>query len=83
MTLLASIKGHMLIKWYKEMVKERYCEPTEIIMGCFTEKNTATVDINVCVRQAKKKKKDKTSLVEKGCKDIRKLLSQIMIILFS
>lgn len=65
----------MLIQRYKEMVEELYREPNEeVIIGSFTEKNTSAVDINIRVPQAKKEKKDKTSLVKKPkeCQDIHK-----------
>ena len=71
----------------QKLVEELHCEPKkEIIMGCFIEKNISAVDINVRVSEPEKKKKGKTSLVEKpkGCQDIRKLfLKHFSIILFA
>lgn len=59
MTLLASIKGHMLIQRCREIVEELYCEPKEeIIMGFFSGKKKA-VDVNVRVPQPKKRQKTK------------------------
>ena len=54
-TLPGSIMGHMLLKPYKNMVTELYCNPKdETIIGNFLEKN---VNVNVNVQQQKKEKK--------------------------
>ena len=66
-----SIKGHMLIQRYQQMVEELYCAPKEeMIMGSFLEQIVPTED------EARPKKKKTTSTTKKtekpkGCKDIR------------
>ena len=39
-----SIKGHMLLQRYQNMVDELYCQPKEeVIMGSFIEKNVGNI----------------------------------------
>ena len=70
-TIPGSIKGHMLIQRYQQMVEELYCAPKEeMIMGSFLEQIVPTED------EARPKKKKTTSTTKKtekpkGYKDIR------------
>ena len=70
-TIPQSIKGHMLIQRYQQMVEELYCAPKEeVIMGNFLEQIVPTEDEP---RLKKKKTTSTTKKTEKpkGCKDIR------------
>ena len=62
-----SIKGHMLLQCYQNMVEELYCQPKEeVIMGSFIEKNVGNIE----PVRAKKRKTVKKAEKPKGCKDI-------------
>ena len=66
-----SIKGHMLIQRYQQMVEELYCAlKEEVIMGSFLEQIVPTEDEP---RPKKKKTTSATKKTEKPkwCKDIR------------
>ena len=66
-----SIKGHMLIQRYQQMVEELYCALNkEVIMGSFLEQIVPTEDEP---RPKKKKTASTTKKTEKPkwCKDIR------------
>ena len=63
-----SIKGHMLLQRYQNMVDELYCQPKEgVIMGSFIEKNVG----NIKPARAKKRKTVKKAEKPKGCKEIQ------------
>ena len=59
MTLLASIKGHMLIQRCREIVEELYCEPKEeIIMGFFSGKKKLLMSTSAYRNQKKDKRQN-------------------------
>ena len=63
-----SIKDHMLLHRYQNMVDELYCQPKEeVIMGSFIEKNVG----NIKPVRAKQRKTVKRAEKSKGCEDIR------------
>ena len=70
-TIPGSIKSHMLIQRYQQMVEELYCAPKEeVIMGSFLGQIVPTEN------EPRPKKKKTTSTTKKpektkGCKDIR------------
>ena len=62
-SMSGSIKGHMLLQHYQNMVDELYCQPKEeVIMGSFVEKNVGDTE----QVRAKKRK-----TVKKACKDAK------------
>ena len=62
-----SIKGHMLLQRYQNMVDKLFCQPKEeAIMGSFIEKNIGNIEPVT----AKKRKTVKKAENPKGCKDI-------------
>ena len=64
-----SIKGHILIQRYQQMVDELYCQPKEeVIMGCFLKMNELH---NNEPPKAKKKKVSKKTEKPNMSKDIR------------
>ena len=70
-----SIKGHMILQRYQNMVEELYCQPKdEIIMGSFLEKQHGKQP----VKHVRPKKRKTVKKVEKpkGCKDIRNFFQQ-------
>ena len=70
-TIPGSIKGHMLIQRYQQMVEELYCAPKkEVIIGSFLEQIVPTEEEP---RSKKKKTTSTTKKTEKPkeCKDIR------------
>ena len=79
-SLPASIKGHMLIQRYQDMVEELYCEPKEeVIMGSFVENNLNVTNTNDIANppQPKRKKTVKKTENPKGCQDIRALFRRV------
>ena len=72
----ASIKGHLLVQRYEEMVLRLYCEPKEeIIMGKFIQ----SIDVGIVEQQqvqpVKKKKKTAVPAVP-ASKDIRSFFNK-------
>lgn len=64
-----SIKGHMLLRRYQDMVDELYCQPkNEVIMGSFLENNVGRTEP---ARAKKRKCVKKTVQPTAGSKDIR------------
>ena len=62
-----SIKGHILLQRYENMVDELHRQPKkEVIMGSFIEKNVGNIE----PVRAKKRKTAKKAEKLKGCKDI-------------
>ena len=75
-TILASIKGHLLMQRYEKMVHELYFEPkNETIMGGFIE----NINVDFDIQPKKKKKKDTGKTVQKPKvrKDIRSFFKKI------
>ena len=63
-----SIKGHMLLQRYQNMVDELYCQlKEEVIIGSFIEKNVGNIE----PVSAKKRKTVKKAEKPKGCKDVQ------------
>ena len=70
-TIPQSIKGHMLIQRYQQMVEELYCAPKEeLIMGNFLEQIVPTED-EPRLKKKKTTSTNKKTEKPKGCKDIR------------
>ena len=64
-----SIKGHMLLQRYQDIVDELYCQPKdEIIMGSFLERNVGRIEP---ARANKRKRIKKAVQQPTGSKDIR------------
>ena len=64
-----SIKGHMLLQRYQDIVDELYCQPKdEIIMGSFLERNVGRIEP---ARANKRKRIKKAVQQPTGNKDIR------------
>ena len=70
-TIAGTVKGHMLIGRYAEMVQKLYCEPKEeMIIGSFLERCP-----NPCVQP--KKRKTKKATVPPKIRDIRAMLKNV------
>ena len=71
-TIAGTVKGHMLIGRYAEMVQKLYCEPKEeMIIGSFLERCP-----NPCV-QPKKRKTKKAIVPQPKIRDIRAMLKNV------
>ena len=71
-TIAGTVKGHMLIDRYAEMVEKLYCDPEEeLIIGSFLESTT-----NACFQPKKRKIPQKTVAPSKS-KDIRSMFQKI------
>ena len=78
-TMAGTVRNHMVLNRYKEIVNRFYCEPkNKVIIGCFLAKNkdADTVALDNEVTVPKKKKKKKTPKRHKSIlksRDIRQL----------
>ena len=76
-TMAGTVRNHMVLDRYKEIVNRLYCEPkNEVIIGCFVAKNkdadTVALDNEVTVPKKKKKTPKSHESIPKS-RDIRQL----------
>ena len=77
-TMAGTVRNHMVLNRYKEIVNRFYCEPkNKVIIGCFLAKNkdadTVALDNEVTVPKKKKKKTPKRHKSILKSRDIRQL----------
>ena len=77
-TMAGTVRNHMVLDRYKEIVNRLYCEPkNEVIIGCFLAKNkdadTVALDNEVTVPKKKKEKTPKSRESIPKSRDIRQL----------
>ena len=73
-TMIATVRGHLLLQRYEQFVKTLYTEPRdEVIVGSYlTKTNLSVIQENDGVRTKKKKKNTKDEVTSKDIRDMFK-----------
>ena len=73
-TMIATIRGHLLLQRYEQFVKTLYAKPKDevIVDSYLTKTNLSVVQVNDGVRAKKKKKNTKDEVTSKDIRDMFK-----------